>query len=325
MNCRPRLSSLFALLVTSMSSLPATAQLLNRKPVPVKMTMYNDTKLSVELLGRDKEMVTFREPGKQLETALMPKAIKWVDFGINLDTNGVNDLCFKQDFVAAGTKLNQLLSPLLIYLDLPSDLPDQTMLLLKCLYRSGKHGEAITLSNVIVNTLPDEDKKKQAKAYKVLSLLALKNRWEANLLLKSIGDVAKTNSIAALYYYAAAQVQLSYSNWVGAQEYSGKVIAFCPRNEDWMAPALVLSAQCYAHDEQYAVAEQTLHELSVAFRKSTWPETIKPLQEEYKRLREEQEARKNTPELPEERAKRETKNLLKDEPKKENNHDKTNP
>jgi hypothetical protein len=309
------------LLLTTLALLTGTfafAQLGVRQTIPVKATLVDDRKINIELIGRNKGLVSFVETGKTSETDLKVDAFKWIDFGINLETNGVNALYQKEDYAAVATQLNKLLSPLIPYLDLPSDLPDQTMLLLKCLYRTGKYGDTVTLSNVMAVKLTDETMKRQAQLYKVLALIGRNERLEANLFLKSIGDIHHTNNAAGIYYYTRAQLYLTYTNWLGVQEFSSRVVAFAPRDEDWMAPALYLSAQAYAHHKQYAVAEQTLRELALVFSKTSWPAKAKPLQEEYKRLHEQQEAAKPPEALPGERGKSEVVDILKDNPDKGN-------
>jgi hypothetical protein len=311
MNRHLILSSLALLAAILTPALPAGGQLGVRPPILARATLIDDRKLTIELIGRNKGLVSFREAGKTMETDLKPAAFKWIEFNTNLDTNAINTLYQKEDYAAAAKQLNTALSPLLPYLDLPSELPPLTRTLLKCLYRTGRFSDTITLSNVIAASVPDQTMKFEAKLYKVLALTGRNDRLDATLLLKSLGNIHKTNTAAAAYYFATAQLHLSYTNWAGAQEFSSRVVAFTPRDEDWMAPALLLSAQCYAHFGQYAVAEQTLRELSLVFNKTSWPAIAKPLQEEYKRLHEEQQTNKPQDALPEERGKSATKNLLK--------------
>lgn len=250
-------------------------------PVRAKLRLQSKQVLNVELTGRDGTTVLFREPGKPAEIGLPARDIVWVDFELDYKGARIEERLQAQDFKGAALALAPLLKPLYPYLDLPSDLPHQAAQLMQLLLRSGQHEESVTTSYLIQRYARDNDLKRQAQAYRVVAFIELGRLNSAIPELRQLGVVTrKDEHLVGPYFYAQGVLQILQTNWVAAHQSAAQIIAFQPKNFEWMPAGLYLSAQCYGGMGKFDVADQIIAEIAMAYPKTRWAELAAKLGEE---------------------------------------------
>jgi tetratricopeptide (TPR) repeat protein len=280
----PRLLLLLLLLLSRGVDASAPA------PVRAKLRLQSKQTLHVELTGRDGATVLFREPGKTAEIGLPARDIAWVDFDLDYKGARLDDHLQAQDFKAAALALEPLLKPLYPYLDLPSDLPRQATQLMQLLWRSSQYDQTVTTSYLIQRHAKDEGLRRLAQAYRVVAFIELGRLHSAVPELRQLGVVTrKDENLIGPYFYAQARLQILQTNWVAAHQSAAQIVAFQPKNFEWMPAGLYLSARCYGETGQFEVADQIIAEIATAYPKTRWAELAAQLSEELARKKQELE------------------------------------
>jgi tetratricopeptide (TPR) repeat protein len=263
------------------------------EPVKAKVRLQSKQVLDVELTGRDGATVLCREPGKTTEIGFSARDIAWVEFEMGPQGRRIEEQLVAQEFKEAAAALTLVLKPLYPYLDLPSDLPKQAAQLMQLLLRTGQYDEAIPTSYLIQRFTKDDDLKRQAQAYRVVAFLELGRLNSAIPELKQLGNVTrKEPNVMAPYFYAQATLQILQTNWAAAHQSAAQIVAFQPRNFEWMPAGLYLSAKCYGGTGKFDVAEQIIAEINTAFPKTKWAELAAKLGDELQQKKRELETTK---------------------------------
>jgi hypothetical protein len=251
------------------------------EPVQAKLRLQSKQILEGELTGREGGIALFRETGKSAEIGFEARDIAWVDFVVGDPGARIEEKMIAQDFKAAAEALAPLLKPLYPYLDLPSDLPAQATKLMQLLLRTGQYEEVVTTSYLIQRYSKDDSLKRQAQAYRVVAWIELGRMNSAVPELRQLAPVTrKDENLVGPYFYAQGCLQILQTNWVAAHQSAAQIVAFQPRNFEWMPAGLYLSAKCYGGSGQLDVVEQIIVEIGTAFPKTKWAELAVKLGEE---------------------------------------------
>ena len=263
------------------------------QPIKAKVVLTDGQELNVELLGREGNgLVNLREVGKEHEVGLPAKDFKSIEFVVDLEEAKVYDLYNQGDFRTAAEKLKQMLEPMFGYLNLPHNLAEPLSLYLKCLYWDRQYKELAKVS-YLMEVIRDPQIQKEAQLFRILGWQALHDMRNAERELGKVGEITrKDKEGGAMYFFALSQMYLTQKEWLKAQEAAATVVAFYPRDFEWIGPALCASAEAYGRAGHYKVAKQIIDEVNLAFPNSYWGQTAKELQQSLEQQQQKEAAEK---------------------------------
>lgn len=268
---------------------PVAAQ----EPLKVKVTLQSKQQHTFELVGREAgNLIHFREPGKSTEIGFAATELAWIDFGLSDEFNKIEAKISQADHAGAAEDLHKLLQPRYAYLDLPSDLPRYASQLLRLQTRAGRFEAVLNSSQLIGRFTKDETLRREAQAYRAVAWLETGRPNAADQELKAWTGISAKDELAGPYYYVRASQQLTQSNFPAAHLAAAQIIAFRPRDFEWMPAGLYLSAKCYLADGKLPVAEQIIAEITTAYPQTRWAELATKLTPEIARRRQESERAK---------------------------------
>lgn len=284
---RIHIGMLLALGLTTALVQPAAAQGLK-----AKIQLTHDRNWDVEFLRREEGgQVVIREKGKDFEIGLRPEDFKLVEFDIDLEKARVYELYNRGEFETASATLDGLLRPAFPYLNLPSNLAEGMTLYVRCLYWQRRHDAVLTIAH-LMEVISDPVARNEGRVYRALALIETGRLREAEVELNKVGTLHPRDELACSYHYARCRLQLTKGQWVAAQESAAYVIAFHPRNFQWMPPALLASAEAYGKGGHDEVARQVIDEIGLIAPESYWSRQAAALTGHLAEFRQAEEARK---------------------------------
>lgn len=242
-----------------------------------RVTLQNDKTTEMELLGRRGEggLIT-RTPDNPAEITYAFKDIKRVDFAVTFKQGDPSVLYQKGQFAEAAEALEPVITPWRSFLDLPENNGAPLYLLyVKSLFWAKQYEKSLAACDALNTAREPFDR--LSRAIRVLDLLELRRIEDAGKQADAISPLTPADPEAALYFYAIARLRMAQKRIPEAQEAAARLVAFLPRDMEWMPAGLFVSAQGYQEAGKFSVASTIADEIRKLFAESPWAERAEEL------------------------------------------------
>ena len=244
---------------------------IGEEPIKARVWVNQELSWDAEILGRfGRDKIRIRKQGEQGEINIPAADLFRIDFAVKVDRYTVLELYMNEKFTESRDLLHKVLTPYLVYADVPSNLWWLFQVYCKALYWSGEHERLEQLASRLLENAATSAMEKEATLYRILALLAIDRIDEAETLLSSVKPSGPNPWQSAQYHYTSARVHLAKERLAEAQEDIATVIAFHAKDYEWMPAALYLSAQGYADAGNIQVARQIVEEIGTAYPRTRW-------------------------------------------------------
>jgi tetratricopeptide (TPR) repeat protein len=254
-------------------------------PMRAKVYLRNKQTWDADLKGRRSDFVTMTQVGKTGELDLPASEVLSIEFAVDLDKNPGQEAFIKGDFKTAADAFKSAMLPSFPYMDITNNIAPYTPLLLRCMYFDEQYEDVIVKAGVLEKRLYDQNMRREMALYRIIATIGLKRMDDATKQLEKFGEVKRTDSYAPLYYYAKAAIALHQKRWEDLHEMAGRMVAFHPKDMDWMPAGLYLTAQAYIRTRSYDVADQIVGEVNRFYPSSRWAAMASQLKPEIARRR----------------------------------------
>jgi len=144
-------------------------------------------------------------------------------------------------------------------------------MLVRSYYWVGSHTEAITLCDRAMRAYKDgTPEQNEFRLLRILSMHGQGKHSETERFLRQLPKLERKDPLAPLYWYSMAQLHASTNNLYNANDFAAQIIAFAPKEMDWVPPALHLTARYNASTARFNVARQILDELEIVAMDTPW-------------------------------------------------------
>jgi hypothetical protein len=163
--------------------------------------------------------------------------------------------------------LNQYVGPVVQFSNLPGNLGDYLVWLVRVQYWNGNTSGA-TESIRILRQLKDPAHVNMANLYFAMLLLDQNKPDQARTVFASIEDPDAVS--APMAEYIRGKLALADGDHRQAMQHAAKIIAFHSRDPEWLPPATGLEALIYQQTGQLKKAETVANELMMAYPGTQW-------------------------------------------------------
>jgi tetratricopeptide (TPR) repeat protein len=208
-----------------------------------------------------------------------------IEFAVDLDRNPGQEAFIKGDFKTAAEAFKSAVLPAFPYMDITNNIAPFAPLLLRCMYFDEQYEDVMVKAGVLEKRLYDLNMRREMALYRIIATIGRKRMDDAIKQLEKFGEVKRTDSYAPLYYYAKAAIALHQERWEDLHEMAGRMVAFFPKDMDWMPAGLYLTAEAYMRTRSYDVADQIIGEVNRFYPSSRWAALASNLKPEIARRR----------------------------------------
>lgn len=169
------------------------------------------------------------------------------------------------------TVLEPFLPEMYPFLDLQSNVKPLYSMMVRSQYWEKKYADAIAVCNRLTRAFPDDSPAQME--FRLMRILCQHGLGQPKETIKPLNEFPKLDirdPLSPLYWYSMAQLHASTNNLYEANDYAAKIIAFAPKELDWMPPALFLTARFNASTNQFDVARQICKELELVAQNTPW-------------------------------------------------------
>ena len=253
--------------------------LFSADPVPLKAHMKTKSKLDkdVELLGRTADKFVRIRAGEQGEIGIPPSDVLSLDFIFDFEKHPVNKLYDEFKYADAAQHLQEMLQPTLPYLDVNTNSLPYVRLWVKSMFWDGQYAETVKNCDLLYHLVQDEQLSREIQLFRTAAAVPLGKTNDIPKTLERLLPAARTNEEMAIWWYATAQYQIAEKKLPEAQETTARIIAFRPKDFEWMPAGLYLSARLYGLTKHPEVGKQIVEEIKTVYPKTRWAELANQL------------------------------------------------
>lgn len=247
-------------------------------PLPGRIVLRNGQAWDVHLLGRffrDRVLIR-RQVGEgliELPVADMAR----LDVRLNFDPDPIAELYYAENFDEAASRLAAALEPYRPYVtDAPGNLEAPFRTLLLAYYWAGQTDSAQQWAAHILDKTSASRLHRDASRVQALCRAAEGGDVETPAPHADPGP-APDQPEASLHQYTLAMLAIHREDWDHALEALARLIAFRPRDFEWMPAALYQSAIVYARLDRIQIAQQVIDELTLVYPGTRWARQARTL------------------------------------------------
>lgn len=228
--------------------------------------------LKVDMLGptgNQMMRMVILDSGATLEQPI--KSIAKVKFELPFNPEELQKSFTFGNYTNVLQNLESFLPSMYPFLDLDSNVKPLYSVLVRSQYWQEKYADAITVCNRLTRAFPENSP--EQLEFRLLKILCLHSLGQPQETIKPLNEIPKLgirDPLSPLFWYAQAQLHASTNNLYDANDYAAKIIAFSPKEMDWMPPALFLTARFYASTNRFDVARQICKELEIVAQDTPW-------------------------------------------------------
>ncbi len=163
--------------------------------------------------------------------------------------------------------LQQYVSPVMIHSDLPGNLGDYLVWMLRVQY-GNKNWSGAEETIVKLRKMKKAEQVDIANLYSTLILLNQEKIGTAEAMFASVMNPEEIS--VPMTEYIRGRFAVERKDYRQAMLHISKIIAFHSRNPEWLPPATVLEAEVYQKTGQFKKAESVANELLMTYPGTQW-------------------------------------------------------
>ncbi|AKJ64098.1 hypothetical protein [Kiritimatiella glycovorans] len=255
-----------------------------------RMTLQSGKKWVVYLQGRKGDVLEMRRKGDQNAIQMPASAFSEMEFRIEVDLEEARDWYRKGEFDRIRQEVGGLIEERLPYLDIPNNLTPYSILMLKANYWDGHYDEVVESAERLSESL-DDDVRRTAEGFRALTHLEREETNDARRIIEKLDIREDAEGQGAMDWYLLSLYRQQRGELISSQETVAHVVAFHPRDFEWMPAALHHSAELYGLSDDFNAADRVIAEVRTFFGHTFWSNRVDSLQTRLREL--EREAMKS--------------------------------